>query len=80
MDLWKNILISGLQNENTVFDFNDDNTFKEIINSQCYKILQSIINVINDDNLSDEKCFYKIEKILSNLENYTIFTNRHDFG
>ena len=80
MDLWKKILINGLQNENDFIDFTNDDTLKKVIESESYKILQSIICLINDVNLSDENCFYKIEKILTLLKNNNIFTDRHDFG
>jgi len=80
MDLWKELLISGLQNENNQFDFTNDKSLREILESKCYKVLLKIKQTIEDETLSDKDCFIKIEVILSVLEENNIFCDRHDFG
>ncbi len=42
MELWRELLISGLQNENNKFDYINDKTLKEIVESRCYKVLLQI--------------------------------------
>ena len=80
MKLWRELLISGLQNESCTFDYIDDKLLKEIIEKQCYKALLQIKNIVDDENLSDKDCFNKIEEIICALEKNNIFCNRHDFG
>ena len=60
MELWRELLINGLQNENYKFDFIDDNILKEIIKSNSYKTLNKIKKLIDDKRLSDKDCFIKI--------------------
>ena len=80
MELWRELLISGLQNENYEFNCVNDNVLKEIIENRCYKVLQQIKKAIDDDALSDKDCFIKIEELLCVLEENNIFCDRHDFG
>lgn len=53
----------------------------EIAQLKCYKALQKIKAILEDDSLEDSECFYRIE------ENICVFEelgsgcdNRHDFG
>lgn len=80
MELWKELLISGLQNESFEFDFINDKILTEILESKCYKVLLRIKQVIEDEKLSDEDCFIKIDKIMGALEEDKVFCDRHDFG
>ncbi len=80
MKLWRELLISGLQNESCTFDYIGDKLLREIIEKQCYKVLLQIKNIVNDELLSDKDCFNKIEEIIYALEENNIFCNRHDFG
>lgn len=80
MELWRELLISGLQNENYSFKQFEDSILKEVIESRCYKTLILIKQLIDDENLSDKDCFFKIEEILCTLERNGIFCDRHDFG
>ncbi len=53
----------------------------EIVESECYKALLKIKDIIYDDSLEDEECFLKIEEIICALESIGVFSgNRHDFG
>ena len=80
MELWRELLISGLQNENYKFDYTDNKILKEIIENRCYKTLLQIKQTIDDENLSDHDCFIKIEEILYTLQKNGILCDRHDFG
>ena len=80
MELWREILISGLQNEGYKLDCINDKALKEIIDSESYKVLEQIKQIMDDDSLIDKDCFLKIEAILCVLEQNNIFCNRHDFG
>lgn len=53
MELWRELLINGLQNENNKFDFINDKTLSEILKNECYKVLLQIKQTIEDERLSD---------------------------
>ena len=80
MELWRELLINGLQNENYKFNYINDKTLKEILESSCYKVLLQIKQTIDDERLLDQDCFIKIEEIICALEENNIFCDRHDFG
>jgi len=80
MELWKELLICGLQDENFEFNYMSDNVLKQMIEVESYKILMQIKKLIDDDNFSDKDCFMKIEEILNVLGENNILCNRHDFG
>ncbi len=80
MELWRELLISGLQDESYKFDYINDTTLKEIVENRCYKVLLQIKQTIENENLLDQDCFIKIEEIICKLEENNIFCNRHDFG
>lgn len=62
MELWRELLISGLQNENFKPDRIDDKTLKEIVEGRSYQVLLKIKRTVEDESLSDRDCFIKIEK------------------
>lgn len=80
MELWRELLISGLQNESFELNYMTDKKLKEIIENNSYKVLLQIKQVLDDEKLLDEECFIKIEKIICVLEKNDIFCDRHDFG
>ena len=80
MELWRELLISGLQNENYKLDCIDDKTLKDIVESRIYQVLLQIKQTIEDESLLDQDCFIKIEKIICTLEANKIFCDRHAFG
>ena len=80
MELWRELLIGGLQDETCKIDYLNDNFLIEIIQNRCYNVLLELKKTIEDDNLTDKDCFIKIEKILSVLAKNNIFCDRHDFG
>ena len=80
MDLYKEILIHALEQGKVEVTF-PKMSISEITEEICYMALQKIKDIIHDENLDDEECFIKIEKIICVLE--SIGSNggfRHDFG
>lgn len=54
---------------------------KKDFDSECYRALVKIREVIRDDTLNDEECFLKIEKIIDIYEEIGSGGGiRHDFG
>ena len=80
MELWRELLISGLQNEGEKFEFINDKILKDVLENKSYKVLLEIKDTIENLNLSDEECFIKIEKIIAILEKNNVLCDRHDFG
>ena len=82
MDLYKEILAAVLEKENIEISFPSlKMNAKEIMEPECYKALQKIKAVIEDDSLEDEECFIKIEEIVRLFEALGSDGGiRHDFG
>ena len=80
MQLWRELLICGLQNEERYHEKIDDQILERIIKDKCYQVLEEIKNIIDDLSLSDKDCFDKIESIIKVLEINNISCDRHDFG
>ncbi len=80
MELWRELLISGLQNENYKLDYINDQIIKEMVEKRSYEVLLQVKQIIDDEKLSDKDCFIKVEEILCVLEKNNIFCDRHDFG
>ena len=78
MELWRELLIYGLQSGES--EFIDNKTIKEIVKDSAYEVLFAIKEVLDNLLLSDEECFCKIEEIIYALEKRGVFTDRHDFG
>ncbi len=64
MELWRELLISGLQNDNYKLESINDKTLNEITESRIYQVLFQIKQIIENEKLSDQDCFTKIEKII----------------
>lgn len=81
MDLYKEILIHLLENEDIEIRFpNLEISAERLIEIESYIALQKIKMIIEDDSLNDEECFLKIEKIIQVLEEIgSNGGNRHDF-
>lgn len=59
-----------------------EETVKRIVaeaDSKAMRALEGIRRILNDDSLEDPECFQRIESILTALEDYGVFTNRHDW-
>ncbi len=82
MELYKEILANIISKEEVQVTFSNLNiSAKEIIELECYKALNNIKAIIEDDSLEDVECFMKIEKIICLLEDIgSSGGNRHDFG
>ena len=57
MELWRELLLSGLQNENYKLDCIDDKTLQDIVESRIYQVVLQIKQTIEDDRLFDQVCF-----------------------
>ena len=82
MDLYQEILISALSKEKMRIIFPDlEINAKEIIETESYKALQKIKEIIQDSSLDDKECFMKIEEIVCIFEALGgSGGNRLDFG
>ncbi len=82
MELYKEILSHALmkgQIQVTLQGQEPDIT--KLIERECYKALQKIKTIIEDDSLEDSECFMKIEAIVCTLEEIgSDGGTRHDFG
>lgn len=81
MELYKNILSKILENEDVQIIFpNLKINPTEIINLESYKALNKIKKIIDDETLTDEECFLKIEEIILVFEQWNGLDGyRHDF-
>lgn len=82
MNLYKEIIIKHLEKEETkVFFPNLSADINEIVELKAYNTLKRIKDILEDDKLSDEECFMKIEYIVKEFEKLgSDCGNRHDFG
>lgn len=82
MELYKEILLHALSQEPMSILFPQlQITAEQLIESVCYRALQRIKAIIEDDSLTDESCFLKIEEIINTLEDIGLYAGpRHDFG
>ena len=81
MDLYKEILINILKNEEVHVSFPDLRIdANQLVELTCYNTLMEIKRILNDTSLDDPSCFQKIEEIVLLFEK--IGSNggsRHDF-
>jgi hypothetical protein len=82
MELCRDIFIQGVMQGKIQISFEGtEKTIKELIEGQCYRALQKIKAIIEDDSLGDKECFQKIEEIICVLEEVgSNGGSRHDFG
>ncbi len=81
MELYKEILCNLLRREAVEVRFPDLKPQHEVIESICYRTLERIKEILQDNTLQDKECFLKIEEIICAFEE--IGSNggsRHDFG
>ena len=80
MELWEEIICKATNayNENV---FEDNSAIYDLLNSACYVALSKIKQIIENDDLDDDECFERIEKIVCVFEELgSDGGNRHDFG
>ena len=54
---------------------------EEMMEMKCYQALQAIKRILEEDELDDEECFDRIEKVVSVFEALgSGIYDRHDFG
>lgn len=82
MDLYKEILVALLEKEELHITFpNLQIDADKIVELECYKALQKIKAVLENDSLKDEECFMEIEEIIRVFESLgSGGGTRHDFG
>ncbi len=82
MELCKQILTEAFRSGIVEVRFPDlECDLSKIVESTCYQALKEIKEILNDDTLTDEDCFNKIEEIVCVLEDYGMDGgSRHDFG
>lgn len=82
MELYKEILAHALMcGEIQVTFSGQESDIAQMTEDKCYKTLQKIKAIIEDDSLNDKECFMKIEEIVCVLEEIgSNGGNRHDFG
>ncbi len=58
-----------------------DSNIEKLFEKECYRVLERIKTILEDDNLDDEECFEKIERIVCLFEEIGSGCGiRHDFG
>ncbi|MBR2943352.1 MAG: hypothetical protein IKB82_08135 [Clostridia bacterium] len=82
MELYKEILAHALSQQSVEIVFPDLHmNATQIVELECYKALQKIKAIIEDDSLDDKSCFKKIEEIVCAFEEAgSSGGGRHDFG
>ena len=82
MELYKEILAHALSQQSVEIVFPDLHmNATQIVELECYKALQKINAIIEDDSLDDESCFKKIEETVCIFEAIgSTGGGRHDFG
>lgn len=82
MELYAEILKKVLEEEKAEVYFPELKlNAKEIVETECYKALKKIKDIISDTSLSDKECFMQIEYIICTLEDLGSRDcgGRHDF-
>lgn len=81
MELYKDILCTLLQSNTVEVRFPDLTLPYDFFGNICYRTLQKIKAVIEDNTLNDPECFEKIEEIMQIFEEISgKLPHRHDFG
>lgn len=81
MNLYQEVLCNLLRNETLEIKFPNIPAMVNMVELKCYEALRKIKEILEDDSLSDEECFWKIEEIVVVLEEIGSGAgNRHDFG
>ena len=83
MELFQEILCHVLADKKVQVSFSEltDTEVIKIVELECYKALQKIKDILEDDSLEDSECFHQIEEIVCVFEALgSGCGNRHDFG
>jgi len=81
MELYQEIL-ANLLAEAILLHLKETNwlSLPQLVEGECYKTLQKIKAIVDDDSLDDAQCFMKIEEIVCAFEEIGSSGSRHDFG
>ncbi len=83
MELLQEILCHVLADKKVQVSFSGlaDTEIIKIAELECYKALQKIKAILEDDSLEDSECFYRTPEIVCVFEDLSSGCgNRHDFG
>ncbi|MBQ7330678.1 MAG: hypothetical protein IJW94_02660 [Oscillospiraceae bacterium] len=82
MELYKEILAHALAHGEVHITFpGHEQDIVKIVEGKCYKALNEIKAIIEDDSLNDRECFMKVERIICAIEEMgSNGGSRHDFG
>ena len=81
MQIYEEILAHYLASENSQILFPQLKLDAlQIAESECFRVLEKIRTILDDQTLEDNTCFEQIEQIVCALESAGIYTTRHDFG
>ena len=82
MELYRDMLCKILETEDFEILLPKWNMkVEEMMEMKCYQALQAIKRILEEDELDDEECFDRIEKIVSVFEALgSGIYDRHDFG
>ncbi|MBQ3064164.1 MAG: hypothetical protein IJC99_05125 [Clostridia bacterium] len=81
MELYKDILCRILQSDSVEVTFPDLDILADLFSQTCYRTLQKIKAVLEDDSHTDAECFERIDTIIEIFEGIGCrITGRHDFG
>ena len=77
MELWEEILLQILKSNSRRLK---SRNIQKIIQSESYKALKKIKQIVSDNSLTDKECFLQIEEIICVLEDVgSNGGNRHDY-
>lgn len=77
MELYEEILLHCLKESQNLLSLNA----AQIVHDQVYEALRKIKMILEQDHLSDQECFCRIEEIVRVYEELgSDGGNRHDFG
>ncbi|MGN0502077.1 MAG: hypothetical protein ACI4HN_04055 [Ruminococcus sp.] len=81
-DLLKDIIYDKIKKNKITVSISEKNVdIDRIVESTCYKALNEIKSILENDSLTDEECFLKIEEIIRVFERLgSNCGNRHDFS
>ena len=81
MELLDEILVNALITGKIQTSISAKEDIRSIVKTECYRIVSENKNIIANDDLDDNECFEKIERIVELFEgNGYNCGNRHDFG
>lgn len=82
MDLYKEILLKILENQKLLVTFPELHIdAAEIVEVECYRALEKIKTILENEDYNDKECLMQIEEIICVFESLgSNGGNRHDFG